>query len=645
MKASLTVLTSGVFFTFFAGTYVAAESTDDTLKEKASLHKTCDRENQAVTALISTIQGDNAVSPEVGKYHTVQAVVTGKRSSGYFIQEEPSDSDHNAQTSEGLFIEGKTSAPIGNLIRVSGIIKELGDMTVMQPDTAAINCGTTEDISPIPLSIPFEVDLESLEGMSVEINKATVTSIANLWRSGELVVSDGIKRQPTDVAAPFTQEYVHAESQAKQNLLVIEDNNDNPNPASLSFYPSFSYQQSIRIGDTVSTSGPLLNIDGRFRINPSAPISVASSRQGSPTFEKGNLSIATFNVLNYFNGLTTDDGNTTFDYKANRGAKDETAFLLQQQRIVSAILAMDADVVGLMEIENDGFSGSSAIATLTNTLNSALSKDKRYHFIKALNAQGIGTDAITVGLLYREAVVSPTDEPRIVAMPEQKMESGKLARMRPSLIQAFMHKASKKAFVVSVNHFKSKGSKCAEDIAEQISPQDAVQGSCNALRVSAALTLGDALDDPSLPERKIILGDLNAYSAEDPVAVLTDYTSKKRGYTIKTAINTKRNNGHSIPVMKNFGYHNLAEIFDEDGFSYWYYGSQQVGSLDHVLTSSALLEEAIDGTHWNINSAEPYQLQYNQALGYFGTDKGYEFSDVGPYRSSDHDPFIASFKF
>ncbi len=70
---------------------------------------------------------------------------------------------------------------------------------------------------------------------------------------------------------------------------------------------------------------------------------------------EGNLSIATFNVLNYFNGEVDENGDVTFDYDNNRGASDDVAFALQQGRIVEAIINLNADVVGLMEIENDGF--------------------------------------------------------------------------------------------------------------------------------------------------------------------------------------------------------------------------------------------------------------------------------------------------
>jgi len=479
--------------------------------------------------------------------------------------------------------------------------------------------------------------------MVVSVTDATVISTNNLWRFGEIVVSDTIKRQPSDVAAPLSEDYVAAEQASETSLLTIEDNSGSQYPDTLNYFPTFSYANAIRIGDSVSASGPLNYSFGTYRINPSDIIEVASTREANPVVAEGNLSIATFNVLNYFNGEVDENGDVTFDYDNNRGASDDVAFALQQGRIVEAIINLNADVVGLMEIENDGFGDDSAIQSLVNAINAELGETEQYAFVATSDGSEIGTDAITVGLLYKASVVTPESDAMIVDMPVQQIDEDSLARMRPSLLQSFVHNESSKSFLVAVNHFKSKGSQCAEDVAEAPSEITTIQGSCNALRVSAAITLGNALSDESLPERKVILGDLNAYSAEDPVAVLTDYTPESRGYTIATAINTGMDEGASVDVESSFGYHNLAEEFDAEGFSYWFYGTEQVGSLDHVLASDAMLADAIDGAHWNINSVEAYQLQYDQALRFYPEEEGYAFTDVGPFRSSDHDPFIATF--
>ena len=599
----------------------------------------------ADATLISAIQGSESSSAEVGNNVIIEAIVTGTRAGGFFVQEEASDYDADDATSEGLFVEGSVDVETGNLVRLYGEVEENYGMTTlaMDSDVAALDCGTADAVAAVELSMPYELDLETVEGMVVSVTDATVTSTNNLWRFGEIVVSDTVKRQPSDVAAPLSEAYTAAEEASETSLLTIEDNSSSQYPDALNYFPTFSYVNAIRIGDSVSAAGPLNYSFGTYRINPSDVIGVTSSREANPVVTEGNLSIATFNVLNYFNGEVDANGDVTFDYDENRGADDEVAFELQEGRIVEAIVNLNADVVGLMEIENDGFGEDSAIQSLVNAINAELGETEQYSFIATSDGSEIGTDAITVGLLYKATVVTPENDAMVVAMPEQQIDEDSLARMRPSLLQSFVHTESSKSFLVAVNHFKSKGSQCAEDVAEAPSEITSIQGSCNALRVSAAITLGNALSDESLPERKVILGDLNAYSAEDPVAVLTDYTPESRGYTITTAVNTGMDEGSSVDVESSFGYHNLAEEFDAEGFSYWFYGTEQVGSLDHVLASEAMLEDAIDGAHWNINSVEAYQLQYDQALRYYPDEDGYAFTDVGPFRSSDHDPFIATF--
>ena len=57
-------------------------------------------------------------------------------------------------------------------------------------------------------------------------------------------------------------------------------------------------------------------------------------------------------VLNYFTTLNS------------RGANTAEELVRQQAKIVAAISALDADIVGLMEIENNG----TAVATLVDAL-------------------------------------------------------------------------------------------------------------------------------------------------------------------------------------------------------------------------------------------------------------------------------------
>ena len=228
--------------------------------------------------------------------------------------------------------------------------------------------------------------------------------------------------------------------------MTIEDDNSNSYPDDISYFPTFSYANAIRVGDTVTAAGPLNYSFGTYRINPTDVITVTSGREANPVVTEGNLSIATFNVLNYFNGEVTDSGEVTFDYDANRGAEDETEFALQEGRIVEAIVGLNADVVGLMEIENDGFGDDSAIQALVTAINAELAEEEQYTFVSTADSSIIGTDAITVGLLYRASVVVPAGDAQIVDMPIQQIDEDSVAQMRAALVQTFTHVESEKTF-------------------------------------------------------------------------------------------------------------------------------------------------------------------------------------------------------
>lgn len=592
---------------------------------------------------IHAVQGAADASPLTGSSVVVEGVVTGLREKGFFLQEEIADEDNNANTSEGIFVFSNEPVIAGQVVRVAGDVAEYFGMTQISNVAAVADCATTASVSTTAINFPLpeNTDLEYVEGMMVSVANMTVTGSANLWKYGELVLSHELKRQPSDKYAPLSPEYLALEAANAKNVLMIEDMLDAKYPPELSFYPGFAYADAIRIGDTLSATGPLNYAFNQFRINPVTPVTVASTRELAPTLTQGNLSIATFNVLNYFNGQPTTNGDVTFDYPENRGAATQAQFDLQQARIVEAIRTLNADVVGLMEIENDGFDSTSAIQSLVTAVNATLPTADQYQFIATADGSPVGSDAIAVGLLYRPEIVTPNGAAGTIDMPTQQMTDGSMQAMRTALLQTFTHTESNQDFAVVVNHFKSKGSGCYED-ANTPSATDQIQGSCNALRVSAAVTLGEALESASLPERVMILGDLNAYSAEDPLAVLTDYTPEERGYTIQTAERTNRDDGESVPVTQTYGFKNVAETFDEEGFSYWFYGNGLIGSLDHILANPVFFNDIVDAKHWNINAPEAFQLQYDQALKYYPDANGYAFSDVGPFRSSDHDPFIVS---
>ena len=100
---------------------------------------------------------------------------------------------------------------------------------------------------------------------------------------------------------------------------------------------------------------------GLYRIQPTqgADYTSANSRSVAPDPVGGNITVASFNVLNYF--TTIDDGMNDIcgpngDQEC-RGADDLNELNRQRDKIVAALAAIDADVFGLIEIENNDLAG------------------------------------------------------------------------------------------------------------------------------------------------------------------------------------------------------------------------------------------------------------------------------------------------
>jgi uncharacterized repeat protein (TIGR01451 family) len=171
---------------------------------------------------------------------------------------------------------------------------------------------------------------------------------------------------------------------------------------------------------------------------------------------------------------------------------------------------------------------------------------------------------------------------------------------RPPLIQRFQALNGQQFFVI-VNHFKSKGS-CPTSGADV----DLGQGCWNAKRTAQANELVNFINtlqatDPDV----IVIGDLNAYGAEDPIVAL-----KAGGLIDQVAAH--------VPAADRYSY-----VFDG-----------QAGYLDHALTTVSLDTQLAGVAHWHINADEPSVIDYNTEF------KSPDLYTATPYRASDHDPVL-----
>ena len=561
--------------------------------------------------LISVIQGSGLVSPVVGETHVVEAVVSAAFSnlSGFFVQEEASDMDADSQTSEGLFVYYPGTLPaVGTVVRLVGKVEEFYEKTQLNVATSPLECGSDVVVA-TSFSLPFADALvpESLEGMLVTANsELIVTDNYSLGKYGEVALANQRLFVPTNLYPAGSDEAIAVAAQNALSKITLDDGMNGANPEPV-IYPTghLSATNTLRGGDTVSRLTGIMDYSfNLYRVIPTEFPSfvVSNPRTAAPDLTLGNLTVASLNVLNLFNGDGLGGG-----FPTARGATNAIELERQMTKTVAALAAMDADIVGLMEIENDGFGVNSAIAQLTDRLNAVVGANT-YTFV---NGGGvIGTDEIKVALLYKPAKVSPVGSYKILNSSNSISDGqGPLfvdTKNRPAFSQKFALTVNAQEIVVSVNHLKSKGSNCGTGDDDTTTGQ----GSCNLTRTRAAQALTTFLAQEYADTPTLIIGDLNAYAQEDPIL-----------------------------KIKQAGYTDLANLFQgAEAYSYAFGG--EYGYLDHALANNLLLDKVVDTVEWHINADEPIVLDYNIENKSAQQQNDYYAPDA--YRMSDHDPVVIS---
>lgn len=569
--------------------------------------------------LISIMQGEAAESPLVTQSHVIEGVVTAvfENLQGFFVQEELADEDGNSASSEAVFVynDKNTITPeAGDVVRVIGVVSEHYGKTQLSASEDILKCGI-DSVAATSLSLPFSSDqsAEALEGMLVTINEAlTVTNNYNLGRYGEVTLSKGRLYVPTNLHQPGTLAITELAAQNALNKITLDDGVNGQNPENI-IYPTggLTALHSLRTGDSVSSLIGVMDYSfSSYRLIPTAPPTFEFTNIRTPAPElsvNGNLKVASFNVLNYFNGDGLGGG-----FPTSRGADNAAEFVRQRAKVIAAITAMNADIIGILEMENDGFGEHSALQDLINGLNAVAPTDVHYRFVNpnipadiTTGIEILGGDHIKVAMIYNDKKV--TEIGTAAYITEFPFEY----HNRPPMAQSFTLTETGEHLTVAINHFRSKGCS-ASGGAENEDKLDG-QGCYNQRRVQAAQAITAWLSQyPTGVEDDdiLIIGDLNAYNKEDPVT------------TIQSA-----------------GYTNLAHKFNGDmAYSYAYGG--EIGSLDHALASSSLTDKVQDVIEWHINADEPTILDYNTE--YKSEDKLVSLYNDDVYRASDHDPVIIS---
>lgn len=579
---------------------------------------------------IGSVQGHNGASPLHGQPVLVRGIVTRQLpAGGFYLQQPAASADDDPLTSDALLVQlAATAQPAGVVpgseLMVAGLVDELalsaGSAT--DADVAAITLLTDAVASlcaqgqPVPLYWPeLTVDAAALEHMHVGLRDWQVAAAMRPRRndqvtdeatdqamSGSLLVASQPLYQPTQVVLPGS---------AARRLAA--SNRDHAVNLQLSGFAAEQAWQ-MRAGDRVSVTGIVQpHADGAqliatadFRLGKTAVVEPAPPRQPE------TLRVLGLNVQNLFNGDGQGQG-----FPTPRGAATAVEYRLQLQQLVDAIAALQPDLLALQELENDGFDEHSSSQQLRAALSERLQQP--WAVVQTAAGQTLGSDAISVGLLYREGVL--TAEGAAQTLPSAPFDQ--LSRV--PLAQRFRSREGNLSFIVSVNHFKSKGG-CPESAQDNGLEPDSGLGSSqgtgqsrsgnssgnadaddgqacwNAARVQSAQRLQQwltTLQQQQTEQHALIIGDLNAYRMEQPIQTLT-----RNGW---------------IDLVSRFQSMPL--------YSYRYRG--RIGTLDYALASPALLPRVAGAWYWNVNADASGRRQQRFQPG---------------ARFSDHDPVVVDLR-
>ncbi|REA63754.1 hypothetical protein DSL64_04815 [Dyadobacter luteus] len=572
---------------------------------------------------ISQIQGTGAQA--ISGVYMVEAIVTGVYSTlspaGFYIQEEDADADDDINTSEGIFVVADNpTVEVGDKVLVTGEVQENSSApSFNQAVITSPSISVVSQTNPLPsFAIINNTDYstaaaEKYEGMRVQFASPLIVSdVRSLAQYGEISLStNGSVYVPTQIVDPNDNPASGTSSTGTSNVaavnayaaanaskvILLDDGSGLSNPSVIPYLdPAL---KTVRVNSTIaSLKGIMGYAFSAYRIQPlegaDAPV-ISVSRPTVPTFTKTDVKLASFNVLNYFNGNGQGGG-----FPTSRGATTAAAFAIQRSKIIKALEEMNADVVGLIEIENDGVGQYSAVQDLVNGLNEALNIPGAYAIVNdGANIQNDNTDAIRCAIIYKPGVVTPVGAAELDGLSGQ----------RPFLGQTFEtvvapgpenRVLAAERFNFVVNHFKSKSGSGTGADANQNDGQSAFNAT-RKLQASALLTFISGLETSGSTNRTVSVGDYNAYYEEDPMDIL-------------------RAGGLLVPSSAT-------------DYSYHFDGA--LGSLDHAVVSSTMAP-FVSVKKWNINSNEPAFLQYTNA----------SLTDVNsPFRSSDHDPILIGVDF
>ncbi|WP_124055412.1 ExeM/NucH family extracellular endonuclease [Arcanobacterium ihumii] len=610
---------------------------------------------------IAEIQGSGPSTPLMGQIVKTKGIVTAVYPTGGFnglyIQTPGTGGNNDDGISDGVFVyspEMAKVAKIGEYYEVTGEATEYKELTQVKASAWTKINKSKDIVDPKPVTIDAapaeEAKRESLEGMLISVTGIhTVTNNYDTNRYGQVGLAIGTEpiMQPTEFFNPNENPtgYQTLSDQNSRRKITLDDG------SSWQYYggkiandlipvPYLNVKDPIRVGAHVSFKKPMI-LDYRFQWNyqPTEPVNVQGAdtpdsyvdnsqdwisitnnkRPVAPGDFGGDVTISSFNVLNYFISLGQDEDRcqgwpdrkgelVTTKRCSVRGAYSAAAMQRQQTKIVAAINKLDSTIIGLEEIENSAKYSKprdTALSNLVQALNKAAGFNK-WTFVPSPAKVPDSEDVIRLAYIYQAKHVKPLGESKILIGNEYI--SG---YAREPLAQEWQGVNAKgeafgESFVTVVNHLKSKGS-----LSTKIpNDSDKGQGNNNLLRVEQAKAMTAWVEQNFAHKPVFILGDMNSYTEEDP-----------------------------LRVIENKGYISIAKKYKVKNHSYQFSGI--IGSLDHGFANAQAEKMLVGADVWNVNAMEPVAFEYSN---YNMNVKVNDLYDTTPYRSSDHDPIKFALK-
>ena len=533
----------------------------------------------ATPLTIPQIQGTGASSSYVGQEVKTSGIVTAKfigtnKINGYFIQD--ATGDGNVLTSDGVFVSTTTdNVAVGDNVELTATVSEVNGRTQLGTVTAT-NVLSSNNALPVT-HVQYNAgnwNWEQYEGMLLQFDQTLyVTSNYYLLKYGQLSLNPVRKYAVTNQCLPGSAEYIAMVALNAKAEITLDDGITATNNKPVQFADA---NGTRRTGERVNNLNAVVdNVGSSYYVYAAtSPVFFGNSRPAAPAdLGNYNLKVCAANLEYYL----------PYNYNGTYGAANATQAEQQHTKIIAALKAIDADIYGLIEIEE----GQNALTKLVNSLNATV--PGRYAFI---DDGGLPDGTyIKVGYIYRTDKVKP-----YLSLKENTGTSSSKYRKKA---QAFTLDSNNERFIFSLNHFKAK-SGCPSSGVD--ADQGDGQGCYNVSRVAEATsTLSFVSDWKNYYNDNdvLIMGDLNAYGKEDPVQTLV-----KAGYV------------------------DMHRAFHADSaYSYMYNGA--AGYLDNVLASSSMRSQITGVSVFHVNADEPTMFEYSGSA--YQPDM---------YRYSDHDPVV-----